>query len=90
MTKTELITAIAEKSGLTKSQTESAFSAMFEVITEAIKKGKVMIPGFGGFSTKVREERKGRNPATGMEITIPKATVVSFKPAAQLKEAVNK
>jgi DNA-binding protein HU-beta len=89
MTKSELIAAISEKTGLNKSQTESAFSATFEVISEAIKKDKVMVPGFGGFSTKVREERKGRNPATGTEITIPKAIVVNFKPASQLKETVN-
>ncbi len=89
MTKSELIAAISEKTGLTKIQSESAFSATFEVITEAMKEDKVMVPGFGGFSTKVREERKGRNPATGMEIIIPKAIVVNFKPATQLKETVN-
>lgn len=89
MTKSELIAAISEKTGLTKAQTESAFSATFEVITEAMKKDKVMVPGFGGFSTKVREERKGRNPSTGVEMTIPRAIVVSFKPATQLKEKVN-
>lgn len=89
MTKAELIAAISEKSGLSKSQTESAFSATFEVITEGMKKDKVMVPGFGGFSTKVREARKGRNPSTGVEMTIPKAIVVNFKPASQLKETVN-
>lgn len=89
MTKAELIAAISEKTGLTKAQAESAFSATFEVITNAMKSEKVMVPGFGGFSTKVREARKGRNPATGMEMIIPKSTVVSFKPATQLKETVN-
>jgi len=89
MTKAELIAAISEKAGLTKAQAESAFSATFEVITIAMKNEKVMVPGFGGFSTKVREARKGRNPATGMEMIIPKSTVVSFKPATQLKETVN-
>lgn len=89
MTKSELIAAISEKTGLTKAQAESAFGATFEVITIAMKNEKVMVPGFGGFSTYVRETRKGRNPATGMEMIIPKATVVSFKPATQLKENVN-
>ncbi len=89
MTKAELIAAISEKTGLTKAQAESAFGATFEVITIAMKNEKVMVPGFGGFSTKVREARKGRNPATGMEMIIPRATVVNFKPAAQLKETVN-
>ncbi len=90
MTKSELISAIAEKSGLTKAQAEHAFSVTFEVITEIMsKQGKVMIPGFGGFSTKVRAERKGRNPSSGKEIIIPKAIVASFKAAAQLKETIN-
>ena len=89
MTKAELIAAISEKAGLTKAQAESAFSATFEIITDVMKSEKVMVPGFGGFSVKVREARKGRNPATGVEMIIPKANVVNFKPATQLKEIVN-
>lgn len=90
MTKAEMIAIIAEKTGLTKSQAESAFSATFETITELLaKQEKAMIPGFGGFSSKVRAERKGRNPATGKEIIIPKSIVASFKPAVQLKEKIN-
>ena len=62
----------------------------FDTITEElVKQEKIMIPGFGGFSSKVRSERKGRNPSTGKEMVIPKAIVASFKPAAQLKESIN-
>ncbi len=90
MTKLELIAMIAEKAGLTKAQAENAFSATFETITELMKKQeKVMIAGFGGFSTKVRAERKGRNPSSGEEMIIPKAIVASFKPAASLKKTIN-
>ena len=90
MTKAELIAMIAEKAGLTKVQAENAFGATFETIAELMKKQeKVMIAGFGGFSTKVRAERKGRNPATGKEMTIPKAIVANFKAAIQLKETIN-
>lgn len=90
MNKAELIASIAEKSGLTKTQAESAFSATFETITAImVQQEKVMIPGFGGFSTKVRNERKGRNPASGKEMIIPKAIVANFKPATQLKETIN-
>ena len=49
-----------------------------------------MVPGFGTFSTKVREERTGRNPSTGKEMTIPRSVVANFKPAPQLKEKLNK
>lgn len=90
MTKAELIAAIAEKSGLTKSQAENTFNATFEMIAELMAKQQdVSIPGFGKFVTKVRESRKGRNPATGQEMIIPKAIVANFKPASQLKELIN-
>lgn len=90
MTKTELIAAIAEKTGLSKSDADTMFVAIFDIMTDALKKqDKVPVPGFGNFSTKVREERKGRNPSSGKEMIIPRSIVVSFKPAAQLKETVN-
>ena len=90
MNKAELIAAIAEKSNLTKAQAETAFGAMFETIAEAmITQGKILIQGFGGFTVKERAERQGRNPSTGAAMTIPKAFVVSFKPATQLKQIIN-
>ncbi len=90
MNKTELIAAIAEKLGITKADAELAFSATFEIITSAlVKQEKIAVPGFGNFVTKIRAERKGRNPATGKDIIIPKAIVVSFKPATALKESIN-
>lgn len=60
------------------------------VISEALaKQDKIAVPGFGTFSTKIRTERKGRNPSNGEEMTIPRALVVNFKPAPQLKEKLN-
>lgn len=83
MNKTKLIAAIAEKSSLTKTQAEGAFSATFETITHLLaNQEKVMVPGFGGFNVKIRPKRKGRNPAIGNEIMIPQTVVASFKPAA--------
>ena len=90
MNKSELIASIAEKSNLTKDQAENALKAVFETITDVmVKQDKVMIPGFGGFSTKIRAERKGRNPSSGKEMIIPKAIVANFKVAIQLKEIIN-
>ena len=90
MSKAELISLIAEKSGLSKADVEKAFSATFEIISAKMaKQEKIAIPGFGGFTTKKRKERKGRNPATGEEMTIPEAMVANFKPATQLKEIIN-
>lgn len=90
MKKSELISLIAEKSGLSKTDAEKVFSATFEVIAENLaQQKKVMVHGFGGFATKERKARKGRNPSTGEEITIPEATIAIFKPATQLKETIN-
>ena len=90
MTKAELIAAIMEKTGTSKSEVDNMFNAIFDTIADALKKqDKVPVPGFGNFATKVKEERKGRNPSTGKEMLIPRSVVVSFKPATQLKEVVN-
>jgi len=90
MNKAEFITVIAEKTGMSKADVEVIFSATFETITEAlVKQDKIAIPGFGSFATKVREERKGRNPSTGQGMTIPKTVVANFKAATQLKEVIN-
>lgn len=91
MTKAEFIAAISEKLGFTKAQSETVCDTVFDTIADVlVKQDKILIPGFGGFSTKIRAERKGRNPSTQKEMIIPKAVVVSFKPATQLKEKVNK
>jgi len=90
MNKKELIAAIAEKSQLTLTQAEAALAASLETIQNAlVEQNAVSIAGFGNFTTKVREERKGRNPGTGKEIVIPRAVMPVFKPSTQLKESVN-
>lgn len=90
MTKAELISAVAEKSGLKKVEAEKAVAAFIASVTTALKKGdKLSLVGFGTFSTAKRAARKGQNPQTGKKINIPAATVPKFKPGKTLKEAVN-
>ena len=65
MNKTELIAAVAEKTGLTKKDAERVVNATFETVTAALAKGdKVAVSGFGNFEVKTREARVGRNPRT--------------------------
>ena len=91
MNKTELIAATAEKAGLTKKDAERAVNAAIEAVTAALVAGeKVQIAGFGGFETKKREARTGRNPQTGEAIQIAASNVPSFKAAKALKDAVAK
>ena len=90
MTKAELISAVAEKAGLKKVDTEKAVAAFIDTVTAALKKGdRLSLVGFGSFSTSKRAARKGQNPQTGKKINIPAATVPKFKPGKTLKEAVN-
>ncbi len=91
MNKTELIAAVAEKTGLTKKDAERVVSATFETVTETIKKGeKVSVSGFGIFEVKTREARVGRNPRTKEEIKIPATKLPAFKASKTLKDAVAK
>ena len=91
MNKTEIIAAVAEKSGLTKKDAERVVSATLETITEALVKGeKVQIAGFGNFEVKTREARVGRNPRTKETIQIPATKLPAFKAAKALKDAVAK
>lgn len=90
MNKTELIVAVAEKSGLTKKDAERALAGMIEVITETLVNGdKVQLVGFGTFAVRTREARKGHNPMTGAEIDIPQTKTPLFKPGKSLKDAVD-
>lgn len=89
MNKTELIAAVAAKSGLTKKDAERVVSATFETVTETLKKGdKVQISGFGVFEAKAREARVGRNPRTKEEIKIPATRLPVFKASKTLKDTV--
>ena len=91
MNKTELIAAVAEKSGLSKKDSEKAVSAVFDAVTEALVAGdKVQLVGFGTFDVKERAARVGRNPKTKEEIQIPASRVASFKVGKALKDAVAK
>jgi len=91
MTKSELISKTAEKAGITKAAAERVVNAAIEAVVGALSKGeRVAIPGLGVFNVKQRKARKGRNPRTGKEITIPARKVVAFTAAKALKEGLNK
>lgn len=89
MNKGDLVSAMAEVTGMTKKDTAAAVDAFIEVVSETLEKGEdVALVGFGTFKVKERAARKGRNPQTGEEIDIPASNVVSFKVGKTLKDAV--
>lgn len=89
MNKTELVNAIAEKSGLGKAEAKRALDAALEAVSEALASDdKVALIGFGTFSVANKEERTGINPRTKETITIPARKVIKFKPGSELNDKV--
>ena len=91
MNKAELVAAVAEKTALSKKDSEKAVNAAFEAITAALVGGdKVQLVGFGAFEVKERNARVGRNPKPKEEIQIPASRVPVFKAGKALKDVVAK
>jgi DNA-binding protein HU-beta len=90
MNKSELISKIAEDTGLSKVNAAAAVESFIEGITKSLKKGHaITFVGFGTFKTAQRKARMARNPKTGAAIKIPKRRVVRFNAGKALKSAVN-
>ena len=89
MTKTELISAVAEKTGVSKKDTEKTVNAVLDTISETLVKGdKIAFVGFGTFETRKRAAKTGKNPRTGETLNIPASTIPAFKAGKGFKDAV--
>lgn len=89
MNKAELISAIAEQSGLSKVDSKKALDAFVSAVTKSLKAGgRVSLIGFGTFSVAERQARTGINPATKKPIQIPAKKVAKFRPGAELSDAI--
>ena len=90
MNRNDLIFAMAEQSGLSKTDSEKALNATLDAISGAMTNGeKVSLIGFGTFSVANRAARDGRNPRTGATIKIAAKNVVKFKAGSTLADSVN-
>ena len=90
MNKTELVSAIAEKSKLSKKDAELALKAFISTVTEELKKDeKIQLVGFGTFETVDRAARTGKNPQTGKTIKIAACKAPRFKAGKLLKDTLN-
>jgi DNA-binding protein HU-beta len=89
MTKSQLISLLAEKSGQTKTVANQIVESLAATaVTETKKNGQFVIPGIGKLVKSQRKARMGRNPQTGAAIKIPAKTVVKFRVAKACKDAV--
>ena len=90
MNKMELVSAMADKTGLSKKDAEAALKAFTDVVAEELKKGeKIQLVGFGTFEVSERAARTGRNPQTKEEIEIPASKAPKFKAGKALKDSLN-
>ncbi|MCB9802575.1 HU family DNA-binding protein [Candidatus Nomurabacteria bacterium] len=89
MTKTEMLSALADATGLSKKDVKNFLDVMTEMAYKEVKKnGEFSLSGLGKLVRVDRKAREGRNPATGESIHIPAKTVVKFRVAKAAKEAV--
>ena len=89
MTQSEIISKLADSSGMKKSDVKSFFDTLAEMATSEVKKnGEFTLPGFGKLKKTNRKAREGRNPATGAVIKIPAKTTVKFSIGKAMKDSI--
>lgn len=90
MNKNDLVAVVADRAGLSKTDSAKTVDAVFDSITDILKDGgDVRLVGFGTFSVTARAASEGRNPRTGEKIMIPASNQPKFKAGKVLKDAVN-
>jgi DNA-binding protein HU-beta len=90
MRKVEIITRIADETGLTKVQAEKAVNAILEEIKDGLQRGEpVILRRFGSFQVREKRARMGRNPKTGEAAEIPARRIVRFKSGEHFRDSVN-
>lgn len=90
MTKADIVERITNVSAFTKAESINIVESLLEIIKDTLADGETLkVSGFGSFVVKEKNDRRGRNPQTGEEITIEARRVLTFKPSAVLKSAMN-
>ena len=89
LTKSDIIEDLA-KTGLTRKKSGEMLENLLEIIKKRLENGEeVLISGFGKFCVRVKNQRRGRNPATGADLTLPARKVVTFKCSGKLRNKIN-
>ncbi|HUF33294.1 MAG TPA: HU family DNA-binding protein [Acidimicrobiales bacterium] len=87
MNRSELVDAIAERSGVAKGDVDASLKGLFDVVANVVARGddKISIPGWISFEQTLRSARTGRNPQTGAELQIPATKAVKISAGSKLK-----
>lgn len=90
MTKSDIFEIVSIELGLSKKDSAELVEAVLALMKSTLESGeKLKIAGFGNFEVKQKDDRRGRNPQTGETITIEARQILTFKPSAVLKSAIN-
>ena len=90
MTKADIVERIANENGFTKAENIDLVESVLSIIKDTLADGETLkVSGFGSFVVKEKNDRRGRNPQTGEELTIEARRVLTFKPSRMLKVAMN-
>jgi integration host factor subunit alpha len=90
VTRLELYEAVYQKVGLSRTESTTFVELVLKEITDCLQKGEtVKLSSFGSFMVRNKSQRVGRNPKTGIEVTIPPRRVVVFKPSTIMKQQIN-
>lgn len=90
MTKADIVERVAEKTGFSKKDSIELVELVFETMKSTLESGEnLKISGFGNFNIKLKNDRRGRNPQTGEQITIEARRIITFKPSPTLKHKIN-
>ena len=90
MTKAEIVSIVSDKCSFSRQESVQIVDQVFQILKETLEKGeKIKISGFGNFITREKRARKGRNPKTGLNLTISARRVLTFKPSQKLRKVVN-
>ncbi len=90
LTKAAIIETVAEKIGYTKNQSSDMIETLLEIIKRTLASGEdVLVSGFGKFCVKTKQERRGRNPATGEDMMLEPRKVVTFRCSRKLRDKIS-
>ena len=90
LTKVHIVDAVAEQIGYPKNQSFELIETLLEIIKRTLESGEdVLVSGFGKFCVKTKQERRGRNPATGEDMMLEPRRVVTFNCSGKLRERIN-
>ena len=90
LTKADLIDSMYNHVGLSKTKSTQVVESLLEIIKETLENGEdILISGFGKFSVREKNERRGRNPQTGEDLMLGERRVVRFKCSGRLRDKIN-